>query len=113
MALTGVVKSVQRGVGAEDYKIVQATGDASYVTGGYAVTPALFGFNAFATDGLGTGLPPTLGAYDVFSDLVTTPYSIINPANGNLQLIVTATNTEVANGVNVTAFTVLLGAWGH
>jgi hypothetical protein len=113
MALTAVVQQVIRGLGGEDYRVVKATGDASYPTGGYAVTPALFGFNAFATDGLGTGLPPTLGFYDVFSDLVTTPYSIINPANGNLQLIVTATNVEVANGVSETGYTVLLGAWGH
>jgi hypothetical protein len=113
MALTSVVKQVMRSIGSEDFRVIQVTGDASYVTGGYAVTPALFGFNAFATDGLGGGLPPTLGFYDVFSDLVTTPYSIVNPANGNLQLIVTATNVEVANAASAAGFTCLLGAWGH
>jgi len=113
MALTAVVQQVTRGIGGEDYKIIKVTGDASYVTGGYPVTPALFGFNSFASDGLGTGLPPVLGFYDVFSDLVTTPYSIVNPANGNLQLIVTATNVEVANAVNSTGFTCLLAAYGH
>jgi hypothetical protein len=113
MALTGVVTQVLRGIGAEDYKQVKVTGDSSYPTGGYPVTPALFQFNAFAPDGLGSGLPPVVGAYQLISDLQGTPYSVINPANGNLQFFVQTTGVEVAAAVNVSTASSVLGAYGH
>lgn len=113
MPMTSTILQVIRGVGGEDYKVIKVTGDASYPTGGYPITPGLFGFNSFATDGLGTGLPATVGAVIPITDLVTTPYGIINPANGNLQLIVTATNVEVANAVSEVGYSSLLAAYGH
>jgi hypothetical protein len=94
-------------------KLAKVTGDSSYPTGGYAVTPALFGFSAFATDGLGTGLPPTLGAYQVIADLQGATFSVMNPANGNLQFFVQTTGLEVANATNVSAVNILLQAFGH
>lgn len=116
MALTAT--TLQRLSSAYGYNatVVKAVGDTSYPTGGYAVTPALFGFNAFATDGLGTGLPPTLGNYAILGDAMGTPdtwYSAINPANGNLQLFVTTTGVEVAAAVNVSTFAVVLEALGY
>lgn len=113
MAPTTAIQQVMRGVGAEDYKVIKFTGDTSYPTGGYAVTPAMFGFNAFATDGQGTGLPPVVGAYQVVSDMVTVNYGIVNPANGNLQVIVSSTNVEVANTTTAATYSTLLGAFGH
>ena len=113
MAPTTAIQQTLRGVGAEDYKIIKFTGDASYVTGGYAITPAMFGFNAFTTDGQGTGLPPTVGVYSVVSDMVTANYGIVNPVNGNLQVIVSSTNTELGNGLPATGYSTLLGAYGH
>jgi hypothetical protein len=113
MAVTGVVTQVLRGLGAEDYKQAKVSGDASYPTGGYAVPPSAFQFNAFATDGLGTGLPPVLGYYQVIADLQGANYAVINPANGNLQFFVQTTGVEVANAVNVSTVSTLLGAFGH
>jgi hypothetical protein len=113
MAITGVPIQVLRSVGAEDYRITKVTGDTAYPTGGYPITPALFGFSAFANDGIGNGIPPTVGYYSVVSDLVNTPYSVINPANGNLQLFVTATNVEVANGTTAAGYSACLSAFGH
>lgn len=113
MAPTTAIQQTLRGVGAEDYRVIKFTGDTSYPTGGYVITPAMFGFNSFATDGQGTGLPPTVGAYNIFADMVIVNYGIINPANGNLQIIVTSTNLEIANTTTAVTYSTLLGAFGH
>ena len=113
MAPTTAIQQTLRGVGAEDYKVIKLTGDTSYPTGGYAITPAMFGFNAFATDGQGTGLPPVVGSYSVLSDMGVVNYGVVNPANGNLQVIVSATNAEIANGLTAATYSTLLGAFGH
>lgn len=116
MALTAVITQRLSSAYGYDATVVKATGDSSYPTGGYAVPASLFGFNAYATDGLGSGNPPTLGNYAILGDAMGTPdtwYSAINPANGNLQLFVTTTGVEVANAVNVSTFNVILEALGH
>jgi len=116
MALTATKLAVYRGQGQCDEVVVKAVGDASYPTGGYPVLPALFGFNAFEVDSLGTGLPPTIGFYSIDADAMGTPqtwYAATNPANGNLQLFVTTTGVEVANAVNVSTFACILTSYGH
>jgi len=116
MALTATILAVYRGQGQADEKIVKVSGDTSYPTGGYAVTPSLFGFNAFEPDSQGTGLPPVIGYYSIVGDCMGTPntwYSAINPVNGNLQLFVTTTGVEVASAVNVSTFAAVLDSYGH
>jgi len=113
MALTATVLQRINGVGPQRYVMIKVTGDASYPTGGYAVTPAMFGFNTFTSDGLGTGAPPSLGTYTISGDLQGNPYSVINPVNNNLQLFVATTGVEVAGATNETGTSVLLEAFGH
>jgi hypothetical protein len=113
MALTGTLIQRLPGIGAEDLKLAKVTGDSSYVTGGYPVTPALFQFSAFATDGLGTGLPPVVGAYQLIADLQGPIYSVINPANGNLQFFTQTTGAEVASASNQSTTAAIISAYGH
>lgn len=100
--------------GSEKLVTIKVTGDSSYPTGGYAVTPALFGFNAFApsADGIGAAVP-VAGAYSILGDAQGNPYSGINPANGNLQLFVATTGAEVASATSETGTSVYLEALGH
>jgi hypothetical protein len=113
MALTVVQMQVLRSAYGEDYKVIKVTGDTSYPTGGYAITPALFNFNAFATDGYGTGLPPVAGNYEILGDGNGNTFAGINPANGNMQLYVTTTGVEVAGASTAATSIVFLGANGH
>lgn len=112
MALSSTLIQRLPGIGGYDLRVIKVTGDASYPTGGYAVTPALFGFTRFATDELGTGLPPVAGNYAILGDAGGNPYSVINPANGNLQLFVATTGVEVANTTSETGFSAFLEAFG-
>lgn len=113
MALTAVLLQRIDGVGPASYRMIKVTGDASYPTGGYAVTPALFGLTRFESDGLGSGLAPALGSYSVVADLQGNPYSAVNPANNNLQLFVATTGVEVTSGTSETGTSVLLEALGE
>jgi hypothetical protein len=117
MPLTATQRAVYRGVGGEDQKSISVLGDASYPTGGYAVTPALFNFNAFATDGYGTGLPPVIGYYWIVSgfDTATTADVVAqqNPVNGNLQFFLTSTGAELGSGTSAVTYGAILVAYGH
>lgn len=116
MALTTTILQKLRSAYGEDAAVIKVTGDASYPTGGYAITPVMFGFNSFATDGLGTGLPPVNGNWSLLGDATGTPnaiYGAINPVNGNLQLFVTTTGVEVGSGVSATGYSGVLEALGH
>jgi hypothetical protein len=113
MALTAVQVQVFRGVDGEDLKLIKVTtGAADYVTGGYPILPSLFLFTGFATDGYGTGLPPVAGNYAIVGDGVGTPYAVINPVNGNLQLFATTTGVELAAGATP-AYIGFIEAFGH
>lgn len=104
------------GIGAEDQHLIAFTGDTSYPTGGYILTPAYFSFNAFASDGLGTGAPPLVPYWIVGETNTGTTADVIaqvNPANGRLQFFVASTGAEVANGVDVSAFGIIAVAYGH
>jgi hypothetical protein len=113
MALTATLLQRLPGIGAEDLRVIKVTGDSSYPTGGYAVTPALFGFNAFATDVLGTGKPPVAGYYSIVGNGVGAVFPGINPTQGNLQLYVTTTGLEVAAAVDESTAVAFLAAFGH
>jgi hypothetical protein len=63
------------------------TGDSSYATGGYAVTPASFGMNSI------TGIVP-LG-------VVAGNVAQYDATNAKIRFIVAATGAEVANTTNV------------
>ena len=113
MALTITKLAVYRGQGqADEVCIKVVTGASDYVTGGYPITPSLFGFNAFETDSGGTGLPPVADYYSIDGDGVGTTFAGINPANGNLQMYVTTTGAEVANA-GTPAWTGFLRSYGH
>src|ERR1700751_1299735 len=97
MALTITRTAVYRGQGQCDeftFKIV--TGAADYPTGGYPITPALLGINAFEPDGQGSGIP-SVPNYSLAADGVGATFAGVNPANSNLQMFVTTTGAEVAN----------------
>ena len=116
MALTSTKLAVYRGQGQADLVCIKATADTSYPTGGYAVPASLFFFNAYETDGSGSGLPPTIGFYSIEADAMGTPqtwFAAVNPVNGNLQLFVTTTGVEVAAATNVSTFNCILEALGH
>lgn len=118
MALTATKLQVFRGQGQADIVMIKvvAGNTADYPTGGYTITPGMFGFNAFETDGQGTGLPPVAGYYGILADAMGTPttwFGAINPVNGNLQAIVTTTGVEAASNANVNGFACLLEAYGH
>ena len=112
MALGATVLQRIDGVGPARLVVIKVTGDSSYPTGGYAVTPAMFGFNSFLSDGLGTGLPPVAGNYTIEGEGVGNVFAGINPANGNLQLYVTTTGVEVGSGVSEATYVGFLSAMG-
>lgn len=112
MALTVTRQSVYRGQGQSDefvFKLV--TGAADYPTGGYPITPALLGINAFETDSQGTGLP-AVPFYSIEGDGVGATFAGINPANSNLQMFVSTTGAEVANN-GTPAWTGFISVYGH
>jgi hypothetical protein len=104
------------GVGGDDQHLISVTGGTDYTAGGYALTPTDFSFNAFLTDGLGTGLPPTPAYWVVGQALAAgaaTGFAgvpAINPTNGKLQFYDPATGAEVADA---TGFIAYLLAYGH
>ncbi len=115
MALSSTILQVTEGVGPYRLVTIQVTGDSSYPTGGYAVTPALFGGRTFAgsgpVGGANQGPPPVAGNYAILADGVGNPYSGINPSNGNLQLYVATTGVEVASATSETSFKAFLEAY--
>jgi hypothetical protein len=115
MAVTATLLARYPGIGGEDQHLVKIAGDTAYPTGGYALTPANFSFTRFAPDGIGTGLPPVLPYWIVgtFDNNTTAEFDAkVNPVNGNLQLFVSSTGAEVANGVDVSAQGVYAVAYG-
>ena len=99
---------------SEAISIVILTGDTSYPTGGYPVTPGLFFFNAFAsTSDFQLQQPPASLSYVLGADFQGGTYATINPANGNLQLFVSSTGVEVANTTNVSTIKTLCVGFGH
>ena len=112
MALTVTRQAVYRGQGqCDEFVFKLVTGAADYVTGGYVITPALLGINAFETDGQGAGIP-SIPVYSIEGDGVGNPFAGVNPANGNLQLYVTTTGAEVANGATP-GWTGYISVYGH
>lgn len=79
------------------------TGDTSYPTGGYLITPALFGFQ-FLGHAVCTGLSSIGGT--VVGD------AVFNEATNRL-LFVSPAGTEVANATNVSTITVNLEGFGN
>lgn len=115
MALSSTILQVTDGAGPYKLVTIKVTGDASYPTGGYAVTPALFGGRMFAPSGpiggANQGPPPTVGSWSILGDCSGNPYAVINPANGNLQLFVATTGVEVANATSETGYSAILEAY--
>jgi hypothetical protein len=105
------------GIGGEDQHVINLAGDSSYVTGGYVITPAMFGFNAFATDGLGTGLPPVAAPYWIvgpYDTTTTAEFDIkVNPTTGALQFYVSSTGAEAASASSTATGGAILVAYGH
>lgn len=114
MALTVLPKYKWAWGATEFFVLIEVDGDASYPTGGYAMTPALFTLNTFpATSDSQLQVPPTFGPVGVWADGQVATYALINSGTGNLQFAVSSTGVEVANAVNVTAVKTLLCAFGH
>lgn len=115
MAVTKTLLARYPGVGSEDQHLISVLGSTDYAAGGYALTPADFGFTRFATDGLGTGLPPTPPYWIVGNALASgaaTGYAAvpaINPTNGKLQFYDPATGAEVTDATGFTAYLVAYG----
>ncbi len=114
MALTATILSKDITADGEFEVIAQVTGDSSYPTGGYALTPALFGLNAFKTGYGGTGVPPTV-PYLLCGDngLASDWGPVVDFTNGNLELYVVSTQVQVAAATNVSAFSALVRVKGH
>ena len=116
MALTATVLSTQY-FGSVKLVTIKVLGDASYPTGGYPVTPALFNLLAFApsSDAIGP-LVNAFGTYSIEGDIQGSVFLGINPAaganQGNLQYFVTTTGVEVAATTNETANGGILSAYG-
>ena len=114
MALSATILQETTGMGPYRSVTIKVTGDASYPTGGYAVPASLFGGRTFAPSGpiggANQGVPPVAGSYAICGDCVGTPYAVINPANGNLQLFVATTGVEVANATSETGYSAILEA---
>jgi hypothetical protein len=116
MAVAKALLARYPGVGGDDQHLISVTGSTDYTAGGYTLTPADFGFTAFLTDGLGTGLPPTPAYWVVGQALAggaATGFAAvpaINPTNGNLQFYDPATGAEVSNATGAIAYLV---AYGH
>lgn len=114
MALSATILQETTGMGPYRSVTIKVTGDASYPTGGYAVPASLFGGRTFAPSGpiggANQGGPPVAGSYAICGDCVGTPYAVINPANGNLQLFVATTGVEVANATSETGYSAILEA---
>jgi hypothetical protein len=114
MALTIIPKYKWAWGASEFFAIIEADGDASYTTGGYAMTPGLFTFNTFAaTSDFQLQVPPVFGPVGVWADGQAGTYAFVFSATGNMGLAVSSTGVEVGNGVNVTAVKTLLCAFGH
>jgi|SRR5271156_6054466 len=114
MALTILPKYKWAWGDSEFFVIVEADGDASYATGGYAMTPALFQLNTFAaTSDFQLQVPPTFGPVGIWADGQVATYAVIFSATGNMGLAVSSTGVEVGNGTNVTAVKTLLCCFGH
>jgi hypothetical protein len=77
------------------------TGDTSYPTGGYTLTPALFGYTTLtgAIAHCLVGIPTNAAGFS------------FNPATLKLQLLTTA-GVEVAAAVNVSTVSVLISGEG-
>lgn len=114
MALSATIVQITEGIGPYRSVTIKVTGDSSYPTGGYAVTPALFGARSFAPSGpiggSSQGPPPVVGNYGILGDCVGNPYAVINASTGNLQLFVATTGVEVASTTNETGYSALLEA---
>jgi len=114
MALTITNKYKWAWGASEFFAIVNAQGDASYPTGGYALPPSTFTFNTFpATSDFQLQSPPTTGPIGIWADTQVGTYAVIANATGNLQLAVSSTGVEVAAATNVTGVNTLLCAFGH
>lgn len=114
MALTVSAPIISEALGKERWVEVIVAGDASYPNGtGYPITPAMFGFNAFANQPLQGS--PTVPTWEVVVENLTSPawYAYGDFSSGNLKLAVNTTGVEVANTINVSTFKAVLGALGH
>jgi len=85
-----------------DRHLVEAviTGDASYATGGYAVTPSTFGL----TQIIQAIIPAGTSAGTV---------AVWDSVNSKVLFIVQNTGAEVANATNVSARAVPVFVWGY
>ena len=116
MAVAKALLARYPGIGGDDQHLISVTGSTDYVAGGYTIAPADFNFNAFLTDGLGTGLPP-VPAYWVVGQALAAGAATgfagvpaVNPTNGKLQFYDPATGAEVTDA---TGFIAYLVAYGH
>jgi hypothetical protein len=122
MALTVVQVYKTRTIAGEFMSIIQVTGDSAYPGAanahGYAITPATFFLNAFAsTNDFGNQVPSTPGSYFNMGDIAPNAsaggaYCEIDGTTGNLRMYA-AGGTEVASAATATAVSALLMAYGH
>jgi hypothetical protein len=117
MALS-VVPMYKWAWGASEFMVVATfTGDTTYVSGtGYALTPAMFTLNTFASTSDSQLQAPPANPVGIWADASHSApgaggYAQIDVTTGNLRLY-TAGGTEVASGTAVTYVTVLI-AFGH
>lgn len=87
------------------------TGDNSYPTGGYAVTPQTFGLNILKRLIVSAFTTLAGGAYEVSVIPTLNPDGSI--ASANLALTVGTTGVQVASGANVSTVSIQLFAYGE
>lgn len=109
-------------VGPEFYVAVQVTGTSSYPSGGYAVTPATFGLNSFATPGDAAAVvgptTPAFGSFAIEAENNSAFYATAD-AFGDLRVFYAANattaniGTEVPSTTNVSTWSAIISAYGH
>ncbi len=121
MALSATILYKDITADGEFEVIAQVTGDTSYPTGGYAITPALLGLNAFKTAFGGTGVPATVPFELVGHNAAASSwFPVVNYSTGKLQLYdvsattsTSATLSELAAATNVSGFSGTIRVKGH
>lgn len=100
--------------GATEFFVIIAVNDAgTYVPGGYAMTPALFTLNTFAsTSDSQLQVPPTFGAVGIWADGQVGNYAVISSSTGNMLIAVSSTGVELG-AVSAAGVTTALCAFGH
>jgi hypothetical protein len=101
--------------GTTEFFVIISVNDAgNYATGGYAMTPALFTLNTFAsTSDSQLQTPPVFGPVGIWADGQVGNYAVISSSTGNMLIAVSSTGVELGNGVSAAGVTTALCAFGH